>query len=188
MPQPSRWGPVPPPRCISPVKLKQMSVGTLALMPSSSHMARNGTWRGDDVGDVSMREVRMRAAGPLDLAAVRSLGRRLFAARGDYGQAVAMMFRARGVRTVVAEDRELIGFVMFGEGHVHAIGVGPTAQRAGVGRALLRHALAEMAGREVRLEVARDAEAARALFEGEGFRPTGEGGTYPSGTPYDSLV
>jgi hypothetical protein len=29
---------VRPPRCISPVKLKWMSVGTLALMPSNSHM------------------------------------------------------------------------------------------------------------------------------------------------------
>src|SRR5690554_7414489 len=38
MPQPSRWGPVPPPRWRKPVKLKQMSVGTLALMPKSSHM------------------------------------------------------------------------------------------------------------------------------------------------------
>src|SRR5476651_2641828 len=38
MPQPSRCGPVRPPRCISPVKLKTISVGTLALMPNNSHM------------------------------------------------------------------------------------------------------------------------------------------------------
>ena len=30
--------PVLPPRCTSPVKLKQISVGTLALIPSSSHI------------------------------------------------------------------------------------------------------------------------------------------------------
>src|SRR3990167_7453004 len=40
MPQPSRCGPVRPPRCIRPVKLKTISVGTLALMPSSSHMTQ----------------------------------------------------------------------------------------------------------------------------------------------------
>src|SRR3954451_21586265 len=38
MPQPSRCGPVAPPRGAKPAKLKRMSVGTLALMPSSSHM------------------------------------------------------------------------------------------------------------------------------------------------------
>src|SRR4051794_39112821 len=38
MPHPSRCGPVAPPRRARPAKLKQMSVGTFALMPSSSHM------------------------------------------------------------------------------------------------------------------------------------------------------
>src|SRR3954469_3405494 len=38
MPQPSRGGPAAPPRRAKPAKLKRMSVGTLALMPSSSHM------------------------------------------------------------------------------------------------------------------------------------------------------
>src|SRR5690606_4016866 len=42
MPQPSRCGPVRPPRCINPVKLKWISVGTLALMPSNSHIASSG--------------------------------------------------------------------------------------------------------------------------------------------------
>src|SRR5690606_22846287 len=37
-PQPSQCGPVRPPRCISPEKLKQISVGTLALMPINSHI------------------------------------------------------------------------------------------------------------------------------------------------------
>src|SRR5699024_2896303 len=38
MPQPSRCGPVRPPRCIKPVKLNTTSVGTLALIPSNSHI------------------------------------------------------------------------------------------------------------------------------------------------------
>jgi hypothetical protein len=37
MPQPSRCGPVAPPRRINPAKLKQISVGTLASIPSNSH-------------------------------------------------------------------------------------------------------------------------------------------------------
>ena len=37
MPQPSLCGPVAPPRRINPAKLKQISVGTLASIPSNSH-------------------------------------------------------------------------------------------------------------------------------------------------------
>ena len=37
MPHPSRCGPVAPPRRINPAKLKQISVGTLAFIPSNSH-------------------------------------------------------------------------------------------------------------------------------------------------------
>src|SRR5918995_2258485 len=47
MPQPSECGPVWPPRRIRPAKLKQISVGTLAFMPRSSHMSRpyeNSAW------------------------------------------------------------------------------------------------------------------------------------------------
>src|SRR6266478_5614185 len=39
MPQPSRCGPRSPPRRISPAKLKQISVGTFAFIPKSSHKA-----------------------------------------------------------------------------------------------------------------------------------------------------
>ncbi|GAB6845108.1 hypothetical protein JCM2811A_41100 [Methylorubrum rhodinum] len=42
MPQPSAWGPVSPPRLASAANEKRMSVGTFALIPSSSHMGRRG--------------------------------------------------------------------------------------------------------------------------------------------------
>lgn len=132
--------------------------------------------------------VRLRAGGPIDLAPVRSLGARLFASRGDYGAALGALFRTRGVSLVVAEGPELCGFVMYGHGQVLAIGVEAGRRRAGVGRALLRRALAALDG-EVRLEVARDADAARALFASEGFREVpGAGGVYANGVPYDTLA
>jgi hypothetical protein len=40
IPQPSRCGPVAPPRRINPAKLKQISVGTLESIPSNSHKSQ----------------------------------------------------------------------------------------------------------------------------------------------------
>jgi ribosomal protein S18 acetylase RimI-like enzyme len=134
--------------------------------------------------------VRLRAAGPTDLAAVRSLAARSFAHLGDYGTILADWFRARGVRTAVAESPpDLLGFVMWAEGRILAIAVAADARRQGVGRALLRHALEAHGDGPITLEVAADNGAAQALFQAEGFaaRP-GAGGRYPGGVPYETMV
>jgi ribosomal protein S18 acetylase RimI-like enzyme len=132
--------------------------------------------------------MRIRRAGPLDLAPVRSLAASAFAAQGDYGATVAHWFRARGTRAAVAEEGgAVVGFVLWtGEGRIVAIA--SARRRGGVGRALLRHALGDIAG-PASLEVACDNVAARALFVSEGFVPAPGGeGAYPSGARYESMV
>lgn len=67
-----------------------------------------------------------------------------------------------------------------------ALAVDPAVQRQGVGRALLRHAIAESQATpglaELRLSVSEHNRAARALFEAEGFTPRPyELGTYRNG-------
>jgi len=61
------------------------------------------------------------------------------------------------------------------EAEIHTIGVDPAHQRLGVGRALLRGvlAVADAAAAAVFLEVRTDNDAARALYEAEGFTVVG---------------
>jgi ribosomal-protein-alanine N-acetyltransferase len=61
------------------------------------------------------------------------------------------------------------------EAEIHTIGVDPAHQRLGVGRALLRGvlAVADAAAATVFLEVRTDNDAARALYEAEGFTVVG---------------
>ena len=61
------------------------------------------------------------------------------------------------------------------EAEIHTIGVDPAHQRLGVGRALLRGvlAVADAAAATVFLEVRTDNDAARALYEAEGFAVVG---------------
>lgn len=72
------------------------------------------------------------------------------------------------------------------EAEVHTIGVDPAFQGRGIGRALLRGLLAAADARHatVFLEVRTDNEAARALYESEGFAVVGLRRRYyqPSGT------
>ncbi len=131
--------------------------------------------------------MRIRRAGPLDLAPVRSLAAAAFVAQGDYAATVAHWFRARGAQTAVAEAQgSIVGFVIWtDDGRIVAIA--SARPRAGLGRALLRHALAEIAG-PAALEVSCDNLAARALFASEGFAAVpGAGGVYPSGARYESM-
>jgi hypothetical protein len=131
--------------------------------------------------------MKIRRAGPLDLAPVRSLAAAAFADRGDYGATVAHWFRARGASTAVAEEgAALVGFVTWtADGRIVAIA--SARPRGGVGRALLRHALAAIDG-PVELEVSCDSVAARALFGSEGFATVpGGGGVYPGGARYETM-
>jgi ribosomal-protein-alanine N-acetyltransferase len=61
------------------------------------------------------------------------------------------------------------------EAEVHTIGVDPAHQRRGIGRELLRGllAVADASGATVFLEVRTDNDAARALYEAEGFSVVG---------------
>jgi [ribosomal protein S18]-alanine N-acetyltransferase len=61
------------------------------------------------------------------------------------------------------------------EAEIHTIGVDPAHQRRGIGRALLHGllAVADEVGATVFLEVRTDNDAARALYEAEGFTVVG---------------
>lgn len=62
------------------------------------------------------------------------------------------------------------GLALLGdEAEVHTIGVRPSAQGAGIGRALLQDLLARAGARRVLLEVRTDNAPAIALYESEGF-------------------
>ncbi|HYH32117.1 MAG TPA: ribosomal protein S18-alanine N-acetyltransferase [Pseudonocardia sp.] len=89
-----------------------------------------------------------------------------------------------GERIGTARDGDLlvgyggIGFVAgppHAEAEIHTIGVDPAHQRRGIGRALLRGllAVADEVGAAVFLEVRTDNDAARALYEAEGFTVVG---------------
>lgn len=80
-------------------------------------------------------------------------------------------------------DSQLVGYagLVFvagppqAEAEIHTIGVDPAHQGRGIGRALLRRLLevADAAGATVFLEVRTDNDAARALYESEGFAVVG---------------
>jgi ribosomal-protein-alanine N-acetyltransferase len=90
-------------------------------------------------------------------------------------------------------DGELVGYAGLGfvagppraEAEIHTIGVDPAYQGHGIGRALLRELLAaaDAVSATVFLEVRTDNDAARALYESEGFTVIGVRKRYyrPSG-------
>jgi len=87
------------------------------------------------------------------------------------------------VGTARSEDGELVGYAGLAfvalppraEAEIHTIGVDPAHQGRGIGRALLRGLLevADAAHAAVFLEVRTDNDAARALYESEGFTVIG---------------
>lgn len=105
----------------------------------------------------------------------------------------AELLRAGGLRTVVwcDGDRHPLGFSRFGQdpdqpgpdaGYLASLYVDPDAAGAGIGRALLAHALDELtgAGRSRQaLWVFTGNARARRLYEGAGFGATGERRTDP---------
>lgn len=74
---------------------------------------------------------------------------------------------------VAALDGEVVGFVAFAHDEVSWLYVHPHAQQRGVGRALLRHALAhadDFGGEGYVSVTVLDGNPARKLYESEGFR------------------
>jgi ribosomal-protein-alanine N-acetyltransferase len=75
--------------------------------------------------------------------------------------------------------------------HINNLAVLPAYRRAGIGLALLRHALdegARMGARRATLEVRRSNEAARQLYERFGFSVVGVRHGYYSNPVEDALV
>jgi [ribosomal protein S18]-alanine N-acetyltransferase len=98
-------------------------------------------------------------------------------------------------RIWVARDRDVIAFlvawIVVGELHVHSIAAHPDRRRAGVGTALLAHALAESRARGctlATLEVRRGNTPAIALYERAGFRTVNVRARYYQDNQEDALV
>jgi len=131
-----------------------------------------------------------------DIDFVRRLSAAVFARFGKYDRLLPSLMHASGFRTAVASrGATRVGFAMYstadgaeGEIDLVAIAVEPAFQARGVGRTLLTFVESEalaLAGQgpcSVRLTVAEDNTAARALFEGAGYLPIrGEHGLYDGG-------
>ncbi len=149
--------------------------------------------------------LQLRLATPADRGFVLDLSAQSFGHLGDYRAILGGWFDHPGVRTTLAVEPERgpVGYVMqaFVRGELDlqpiadlvAIAVEPALRRRGIARLLLDAAL-ELAATEaalidaadrMRLEVAADNAAARALFVSQGFvhRPRGDG-RYPNGQRY----
>jgi len=147
----------------------------------------------------------LRLATPDDRGFVLELSASCFGHLGDYRGILGGWFDHEGVRTTLAVDpvNGPAGFVMHafvrGELDLHptadliAIAVASAARRRGVARLLLESAIGLArteaglidATDRIRLDVAADNAAARALFEAAGFvhRPRRDG-RYPNGQRY----
>lgn len=82
-------------------------------------------------------------------------------------------------------------WIVLDEIHINNLAVRPDGRRTGLGRALLKAALAEAAalgGRRATLEVRQSNEAAVRLYEGFGFRVAGVRPAYYSNPAEDALV
>ncbi|MPZ09202.1 MAG: GNAT family N-acetyltransferase [Kiloniellaceae bacterium] len=138
--------------------------------------------------------LRIREAGPCDVAVLAELNSRCFLAGGDEAFA-GTPWTARSMAEVLAlpgafgllavlEDAP-IGFVLaqalFEDAEILSLGVLAGHRRAGHGRRLLRAAVAVAAGRGARrlqLEVAASNAAAQAFYGAEGFAPVGRRRNY----------
>lgn len=115
------------------------------------------------------------SASTADIPTLVELEEILFPGDSPWTAAMFAGELAAGYHYVVHRDRTgavdgYAGLALLGDdAEVHTIGVRPTAQGAGIGRALLRDLLAHAAARRVLLEVRTDNAPAIALYESEGF-------------------
>ena len=114
-------------------------------------------------------------AAARDIATLVELEEILFPGDAPWTAAMFAGELAAGYHYVVHRDAAGVvdgyaGLALLGdEAEVHTIGVRPSAQGAGLGRALLRDLLACAGSRRVLLEVRTDNAPAIALYESEGF-------------------
>lgn len=120
--------------------------------------------------------MRLRPAGPGDVAAVTALEATIFAGDAWSEPLVREELTGAGRRVVVADDGGVVGYaVTLRAGDVvdlQRIAVVPALRRGGLARRMLEHLLAtavEDGGRRMLLEVAEGNEAARAFYAAEGF-------------------
>ena len=84
-----------------------------------------------------------------------------------------------------------IGQLVVDELHIHTLAVAPPWRRAGLARRLLRTALREagaLGARSATLEARRSNGAARQLYEGAGFTPSGVRPGYYADPKEDALI
>ncbi|WP_420119948.1 ribosomal protein S18-alanine N-acetyltransferase [Nakamurella sp.] len=119
--------------------------------------------------------IALEPAAGRDIAALVELEEILFPGDSPWTAAMFAGELAAGYHYVVHRDVDGVvdgyaGLALLGdEAEVHTIGVRPSAQGAGLGRALLRDLLAHAGPRRVLLEVRTDNAPAIALYESEGF-------------------
>jgi ribosomal protein S18 acetylase RimI-like enzyme len=145
----------------------------------------------------------IRPAHARDRAFIHDLAMRVFSRLGDYERILPEWLGHQGVLAfIVEEEGAPLGFTMIGfypigrgdpRGHyaadLLAIAVDPDAQRRGIGRLLVEHAIAiarSMRRRwpvvELRLVVAEDNPRAFSMFRAAGFAPVvGDYGRYSRG-------
>ena len=138
----------------------------------------------------------LRAGGPADAEFVADLARTAFSAYGEYERVLPHWLGTRGVATVVAEKEGApAGFAMVGmrpglylgraDAELLALAVAVSARRRGIGRALVREAIAiaeRWRVRGIRLHTAEKNRVAQRLFAAEGFlAESSREGFYPNG-------
>jgi ribosomal-protein-alanine N-acetyltransferase len=120
---------------------------------------------------------RIRVAGLDDLAGLAGLHAQCFA-EGWTRDAFANLLAGPGVFGLVAgqADGFILARVAFDEAEILTICVSPDLRRIGLGNAFVGEAAArasQMGAKRVFLEVAATNEAARSLYEKQGFHPVG---------------
>ncbi|WP_395725333.1 ribosomal protein S18-alanine N-acetyltransferase [Nakamurella sp.] len=138
----------------------------------------------------------LEAASAQDIPTLVELEEILFPGDSPWTAAMFAGELSAGFHYVVHRDADGVvdgyaGLALLGdEAEVHTIGVRPTAQGAGLGRALLRDLLAHAGRRRVVLEVRTDNAPAIALYESEGFVILGVRRRYyrPSGADAYTMV
>jgi ribosomal protein S18 acetylase RimI-like enzyme len=127
------------------------------------------------------RTVSIRAYRPADFAAVASLWGELFLATAPYHAPEAsvrrMVAHAPDLFFVAEHDGAVAGTVLAGwDGHrgwIYSLGVRPALQRAGIGSALLRHAVEALRRRgcpKVNLQILGINAAVADFYQRHGFR------------------
>jgi tRNA threonylcarbamoyladenosine biosynthesis protein TsaB len=146
----------------------------------------------------ALSTLRLRAATQDDLATLASLHALCFT-QGWSASAIGQLLRTPGAFALVAESGGAArGFVIIrvaaDEAEILSIGVTPQARRSGAGRKLVSAGAEKarnMGAATLFLEVARENEAARALYAAAGFTEAGlRRGYYrePGAKPEDALV